>query len=359
VFGFFKDGLGTLLGNLGSGLLDMFGGLGGFIKGAFGSLVDLLGGLIPNFIKDAFSGIASFIGDAIGGIGGVVGDVVGGVVEKAGEIAKTVGVTAKDILFKMIESGQKVTGAIRDFIEGLVKKVDPGKVFDIVKAGGSQVLDKLGVLGSTVGEGLIRVGTGFINIASAIASTITGALASGAAIVGSALAGFAGAALSAATAVGSAFSAGFASLAGGITGFLGTVARGIAGFFGFGFQEGGRISKGPKIVGEQGPEIFNPDSAGRVIPFKKLPMAAGRGRGIGSAGGLIAASGGGGGGIINNFQFVNAPGQPIVEAKRNVSGGQDLRFIFDNEVARVISERGNASQQFRSDRGLKQIVRKR
>ncbi len=64
---------------------------------------------------------------------------------------------------------------------------------------------------------------------------------------------------------------------GGVGGFLGSIFKGIAGIFGGGggFAEGGRPPLGVvSVVGERGPELFVPDTAGTVMPAHAL-MAAG------------------------------------------------------------------------------------
>lgn len=71
---------------------------------------------------------------------------------------------------------------------------------------------------------------------------------------------------------------------GGLTGLIGGAAPGIGGvlkgLFGGGFADGGRPPMGKvSVVGERGPELFVPDSAGRIIPNGRAQAFAGGGGG--------------------------------------------------------------------------------
>lgn len=82
-------------------------------------------------------------------------------------------------------------------------------------------------------------------------------------------------------------------------GILGSIGK----FFGF-RAEGGNVEKGkPYIVGERRPELFVPDSAGRIVP--RVPQQ----------------SGGGSGGTVVN---ITTPAGDKVEQQRSRRGGQDI-----------------------------------
>ena len=59
---------------------------------------------------------------------------------------------------------------------------------------------------------------------------------------------------------------------GGLSGIFGKVVNGIGGFFsGLGFANGGRPPVGQaSLVGERGPEMFVPDTAGTIVPNHAL-----------------------------------------------------------------------------------------
>lgn len=70
----------------------------------------------------------------------------------------------------------------------------------------------------------------------------------------------------------------FGTAGAGATGFMASLSSSFGKFFGFKFAAGGRPPMGqPSLVGENGPELFMPDSAGTIIPNGALSNATGGG----------------------------------------------------------------------------------
>jgi hypothetical protein len=93
----------------------------------------------------------------------------------------------------------------------------------------------------------------------------------------------------------------------------------------FGFANGGMPPVGvPSLVGERGPELFVPQSAGRIIPNNKLDMSGGGGQVVNTA-------------VTYNIQAVDASSFRSLIAR-------DPEFIHN------VSEQGRRSMPIRSRR---------
>jgi hypothetical protein len=88
-------------------------------------------------------------------------------------------------------------------------------------------------------------------------------------------------------------------------------------------QHGGPLTRGQaSLVGEEGPELFIPSAAGRVVSNRGL-----RGRG-GATGGLL-------GGSTSSFSTVN-----LTVNVRSVFGGRGERIAIGEEVGAALVESG-------------------
>ena len=151
--------------------------------------------------------------------------------------------------------------------------------------GGLLDLDIEGITGSGGGTGAGAMGLAAIGVPAPVAGVlgekverVAGDMVKGLspelAKIGGKIAGLGGLLSGDLTSLGGIFSSGFAGLGGLLSGSI--PGSGIFGALGkgvgkvrkvFGFAEGGRPPVGlPSIVGEQGPELFVPDSAGTIVP---------------------------------------------------------------------------------------------
>jgi hypothetical protein len=91
----------------------------------------------------------------------------------------------------------------------------------------------------------------------------------------------------------------------------------------FGFANGGRPAPGrPAMVGERGPELFIPDTAGRVIPAERTAA-------------MLGGGGGGGGTKIFN---IDARGADVGAVARLEGMVRELNGTFNRRVVSVVSE---------------------